>query len=125
MTIKWSSGMGKRQKILCVCQGGNSRSVHLAYLLKYRYGVDAIACGWEGNEPATVEMLCEWAERIIVVEAFMKPKVNEEFQHKVRIFDVGPDRFFQPNVELLEIFDDMIQNNIRSVEGDQNEKSTV
>lgn len=110
--------MGQRQKILCLCQGGNSRSVHLAYLLKYQYGADALNCGWEGNSAATVKMLCAWAEIIIVVEEFMKPKVNEEFQHKVRVFDCGPDRFFQPNVELLAIFDEMIQNNIRSVEGE-------
>lgn len=90
----------------------------MAYLLKYRYGADALACGWEGNTNDTVEMLCAWAEIILVVEAFMKPKVNDEFQHKVRVFDCGPDRFFQPNVELLAIFDGMIKNNIRSIEGE-------
>ena len=108
----------QRQRILCVCQGGNSRSVHLAYLLKYRYGVDALACGWEGNSHDTVEMLCEWADIIIVVQAFMKEKILIEQQHKVRVFDVGVDRFFQPNVELLELFDEMIKNNIRSIEGE-------
>lgn len=107
-----------KQKILCVCQGGNSRSVHLAYVLKYRYGVDALACGWEGNEPATVEMLCEWAERIIVVEEFMIEKIADKHQPKVRCFDVGPDRFFQPNIELLQLFDGMIAKNIRTKDGE-------
>lgn len=117
--IKWHNGIGKnRQKILCLCQGGNSRSVHLAYLLKYRYGADALACGWEGNSHDTVEMLCAWADFIIIVQEFMREKILIEHQHKVHVFDVGIDRFFRPNMELLELFDGMILQNIKTTEGD-------
>lgn len=116
MSIEWSSGMGKRQRILCVCQGGNCRSVHLAYLLKYRYGADALACGYEGNANDTLEMLSNWADIIIVVQAFMKEKILVAQQHKVRVFDVGVDRFFKPNVELIELFDDMVQDNMKATE---------
>lgn len=107
----------ERQKILCVCQGGNSRSVHLAYLLKYKYGADALNCGWQGNAPATLKMLCEWAEFIILVEEWMREKISQEYHYKVRVFDVGPDRFFQPNMELIELFDQMIVKNIKATEG--------
>lgn len=88
--------------------------MHLAYLLKYRYGADALNCGFEGNAPTTVKMLCEWADFIIVVEAHMKHRISEEYHYKTRVFDCGPDRFFNPNKELLEIFDTMILTNIKS-----------
>ena len=88
--------------------------MHLAYLLKYRYGADALCCGWEGNSKKTVEMLCDWADFIIIVEAQMKHRISEEYHGKMRVFDCGPDRFFNPNNELLEIFDTMILTNIKS-----------
>ena len=86
--------------------------------MKYRYGADALACGWEGNSAVTMIMLCNWADIIIVVQEAMKEKVIEDCRHKVSVFDVGVDRFFNPNVELLTLFDNMIQHNIHSVEGE-------
>lgn len=91
-------------RFLCVCQGGNCRSVSLAYVLKYDFGQDALACGWEGNRPETVEFLCSaWEPRYIILlqQEFLK-YVPERFHAKVRVVDVGPDRFGHAfNPELL------------------------
>lgn len=90
------------KKVLCVCSGGNSRSVGLAFLLKYSYGHDALACGVEGNDSETVEMLCEWAEYIICMFPEAKKKINSKFHQKVAICDVGYDRYFNPSPDLIE-----------------------
>jgi len=106
---------GKKQKILCVCQGGNSRSVHLAYLLKDRYRFDALACGWEGNAEDTLMYLCKWAEVIIVVQPMFVEKISEKFREKVIVMDCGEDRYFNPNLELLDIFGKLISEHVVQV----------
>ena len=78
-------------KILCMCQGGNSRSVGAAFLFKYGFGIDALACSWEKNSPATIEMLCKWANHVCILERNMMEYVPSEFQAKVWVLDVGPD----------------------------------
>lgn len=83
-------------RILCVCEGGNTRSVALARLLRDEYGVDALACGWRNNSGDTLDMLCRWADHIVVMQREFKQKVGEQFQAKVRILDVGPDVFGTP-----------------------------
>ena len=106
----------ERVRVLCVCQGGNCRSVHLAYLLKYQYHMDALACGYEGNTTKTLVMLANWAEKIVVLEAHMRANIPLEFQQKVTVLDVGKDRFFNPNTELIEILDGMIRRQILGIE---------
>lgn len=78
-------------KILCMCQGGNSRSVALGFLMKYRYGEDALACSWEKNSPDTLKMLFEWADKIIVLQAHFVQYIPAEYHAKVGVVDVGPD----------------------------------
>jgi predicted protein tyrosine phosphatase len=78
-------------KVLTVCQGGNSRSVGCGFLLKYKYGIDAIACGWEGNKPETVEFLCEWADIIMIMQTEFDKHIQPRFHYKLRVVDVGPD----------------------------------
>jgi predicted protein tyrosine phosphatase len=102
-----------KKKFLCVCQGGSCRSVALAFLFKYKYGQDSLACGWEGNTPETLNMLCEWADGIFILESHFKEKIDEKYHHKLSVYDVGPDRFFQINKELLSILDDMIKNHFK------------
>lgn len=82
-------------KYLCVCQGGNVRSVTLAYILKYERGLEALAMGWEPNTQETRDMLCDWADLIIVMETHMKDKLPERYHDKVKVCDVGPDRWFR------------------------------
>lgn len=80
-------------KILAVCQGGNVRSVTLAYILKYERGLDALACGWEPNTEETKDMLYNWADRIVVMQTEFKDKIPEQYRDKVVTCDVGPDRW--------------------------------
>jgi len=65
----------------------------LAYILKYERGLDALACGWEPNTSETKEMLYNWADKIIVMEAGFVNKIPETHRSKVLVCDVGPDRW--------------------------------
>lgn len=80
-------------KYLCVCAGGNVRSVALAYVLKHHTGRgdDAIAVGYTVTSKETMEMLCGWADRIVVMENHMRSQIAMHHQHKLRCLDVGPD----------------------------------
>jgi hypothetical protein len=81
------------KKFLCMCQGGCVRSVALAHILKYPYEQDAIACGWEGNTPETREMLYKWADYIVLMQPEFIKHVPDDHHRKVRVADVGIDRF--------------------------------
>lgn len=89
------------KKVLTICEYGNSRSVGAAYLLKQDWGRDALACGICVTSPETFEMLCNWADTIIVTFAPIEKDINEKFRHKVVVWDVGFDRYFVPPPEEL------------------------
>lgn len=98
-------------KILTMCQVGTSRSVALGYVLKYKFGIDTIACGWGANSPETINMLCKWADRIIVVQSQFVQYLPAEFHTKVSVYDVGEDRWSSStHPELLKIFEGMVDN---------------
>lgn len=78
-------------KILCLCRGGSVRSVTLAHVLKYGLGLDALTASLEKNSPETLDMVCNWADGIMVVEAEMRDQVPMKYQPKVRVFPIGPD----------------------------------
>lgn len=85
-------------KILVMCQGGHVRSVALKYVLTYKYGHEALACGWESNSRETIEMLCAWADAIVIMQADMERHIpahhhNTGTGRKLFCYDVGPDRF--------------------------------
>lgn len=101
---------GEPMKILCVCVGGNCRSVTLAYMLKYHYGHDALAVGIEGNTPDTVRMLGDWAEKIITVEEGIKESLPLSLQDKTVLWNVGPDRWFNPPGDLMGRFQVFLDN---------------
>lgn len=89
-------------KFLTVCQGGNVRSVGLAFVLKYKHNQDAIAASWEKNSPETKEMLYNWADYIVVMQSKFKEHIPEQFHDKLRVVDVGEDRFgyaFHPDLQ--------------------------
>lgn len=83
--------------------------MHLAYLLKYRYGFDALAVGHEGNTPETLAHLCQWADMIIIVQAYMQELIPKRFHKKLSLYDIGPDIWKTMNVQMLGLFDGMIQ----------------
>lgn len=98
-----------KYKILTMCAGGNVRSVGLKYLLKYKYGHEALACGQDANSPATIDMLCNWADYVIVVTDEYKKFVPPQYKDKLLCYEIGEDRFgyaFHP--ELLYICDKFI-----------------
>ncbi len=96
-------------KILCVCARGNSRSVALAYILKDQMNLDAIAIGIEAASEETKEMLYKWADKIILVDKTLD-KIPEKYRSKLKIWDVGRDRFFRGfEPELLQIYTDYIK----------------
>jgi predicted protein tyrosine phosphatase len=84
------------KKFLCVCEGGNVRSVALAFVLKEFHNRDAIACGWRFAENDTLEILCKWADAIVVMQPHFKDKLPEAYREKALVVDVGPDRFGSP-----------------------------
>lgn len=93
-------------KILCVCEGGNVRSVACAYLFKYRFGYNALAISSRKNSLETHQMLWEWADRIIVMQPEFKDFVEPLYRHKVTIYDVGPDQWGNClHPDLLEIIE--------------------
>jgi predicted protein tyrosine phosphatase len=99
----------KKYKILTMCAGGNVRSVGLKYLLKYKYGHDALACGQDANPPETREMLCKWADYIIVMTENYFKEIPTEYHNKTLIYEVGPDTYgYAFNPELLTKADSLI-----------------
>jgi predicted protein tyrosine phosphatase len=83
----------KRRKILCLCAGGQVRSVTLGGICKYWFGHEAIAASLEKLEPETLGMLYRWADVIVVVEEQYVELVPDEFSGKVRLVNIGPDRW--------------------------------
>ena len=83
--------------ILCLCERGNSRSVALAWMFKdYMLPAhNAIAGGMRTMDDETKKMLYEWADRIILVDKMFENEIPEEYKLKLKIWDVGPDRFFR------------------------------
>jgi len=92
--------------ILCVCQGGNTRSVAMACRLKEKYHLkDVIAIGTRRVSPETFEMMGNWADKIFVVgnEKIVR-EVPQKFRSKITLFDIGRDIWHNPmNKELQEI----------------------
>jgi hypothetical protein len=80
-------------KIVCVCQGGNSRSVGMAYILKSR-GHAAVPIGFSHAHDGLMELLCNWADRIVVMESYIQHHIPQQFHSKMMFCDVGPDSYF-------------------------------
>lgn len=96
-------------KILTMCQGGNSRSVGMAFLLKYKYNIDAIACSWEKNSPETLDMLFKWADSILIMEASFEKFIPSEYKNKIIVTDVGEDVWFSIREDLVNLCDKLLE----------------
>jgi predicted protein tyrosine phosphatase len=90
------------KKVLCVCWGGCSRSVGLSNTLKYGHGHDTLVAGIQGNNPETLDMLCKWADIIVVMSEHMLDDIAPEYQNKLRLCEVNKDTYFNPNKELYD-----------------------
>lgn len=89
------------QRYLCICQGGNVRSVALATVLKQKYHQEAIAVGFERSSEGTLAMLAEWANVIIVMMDPYRFCIPVEYQEKVIVCDVGEDTYGRPGHDRL------------------------
>lgn len=98
-----------RTKILCLCDEGNNRSVHLAHPLKY-WGNDVLAAGFN-NSPSTLDMLYDWADIILLTDKEQLTKVRQHAA-KTHICSIGPDRFARPfNAELHRLVKRFLDDN--------------
>ena len=79
-------------KFLTVCMGGNVRSAAMAWELKDA-GQDAIPIGVGYNSEATINMLCEWADYIVIMHSPLSKYIEPRFGGKFRIVDVGQDTY--------------------------------
>lgn len=95
MKHKEGGTVREKMKILCVCSAGINRSGGMAYILK-KNGQDALTVGADRNTPETINMLSQWADRIVVMEPKFKSYIPEPFRKKVRICDVGEDIYGSP-----------------------------
>lgn len=82
-------------KFLCVCEGGTIRSVSLAWVLRYDHHQDAIAASWLKNSQETLDMLAQWADKIVVMQPHFSSKFTG-FREKILVVDVGPDIWKNP-----------------------------
>ena len=85
-----------KNKLLSLCEGGNVRSVACAYLLKTKYGCDAIAASWHYNSRETLALLFKWADNIVIMQPQFKDYVPDKFHDKIVVVDVGPDIWGDP-----------------------------
>lgn len=111
----------KRQRWLAVCERGNCRSVHLAYILKDDLKQDAIACGVKAADSETLEMLGKWADTIVLCDKALERWVPESWLDKMVVFDVGEDRYFRGfNKELIELFYGYLREHNKKKENPEN-----
>ena len=90
-----STNFMNKPKILCVCQGGNVRSVGFAKLLKDA-GADALACGARDNSIQTLAHLFNWADIIVLMSEQIKEHLPEYLLRPVFpivVIEVGPDNY--------------------------------
>jgi hypothetical protein len=83
-------------KILCICEAGAARSVAMAFSLKYNWRHDALAASAAKNSPATMRMLCKWAEKIILMVPQFADVIPKVYRSKVTVVDIGPDIWGRP-----------------------------
>jgi predicted protein tyrosine phosphatase len=96
------------QKILALCQKGNSRSVALAFLFKKR-GADALSAGLVTSSKETINMLCQWAELVIVTDEKLVSLMPVGHEEKLKIWNVGTDKWFRGfKQDLLDKYEEFI-----------------
>lgn len=81
------------QKYLVICDGGNVRSAALATTLKLDYGQEAICIGRLFTSPDTMDMLSDWADKIVLMQPHMQESVPIRNWSKVFVTDIGQDRW--------------------------------
>lgn len=83
-------------KFLVICAGGNIRSRAFVHHLMYRMDHEALSASHDKQRDDTLETLCAWADRIVVVQPQYAERVPPAHKGKVKVLDVGPDDFGSP-----------------------------
>jgi hypothetical protein len=91
-------------KLVTVCEEGLNRSVAARWLLQY-VGHEVIPVGLNRHSDETLQMLYDWADRVVVLDKRLSARVPRD---KLVLWDVGPDRYprgFHPElVRRLRLF---------------------
>jgi hypothetical protein len=83
-------------KVLCICDQGNKRAVFTRFLLGHKH--EALAAGVKTNSPETINLLCEWADKILLAELNMREYIPENYWYKIdNRFEIGPD-IYKPSI---------------------------
>lgn len=96
---------GKYKRVLAVCSAGLLRSPTIAYVLSQEpYNFNTRACGADKSHALIPidDVLCKWADEIVVVEDDIKYAVPEIYRNKVIVLDI-PDTFLYRDPELIKI----------------------
>lgn len=69
-----------RKRVLTVCLHGNSRSAALSWRLKNdEFNCEVIPVGWAITSRGTLDMLCNWADVIVVMWDKFLDKIPADF----------------------------------------------
>src|SRR3990167_9402239 len=93
-------------KILTVCERNNNRSVVLASILREERGErDVISCGIQTFSAETLNMLCEWADKIVLVDEMLRYQFYfDPYVAKIVIIPLGGDRWgYNHNADLQDL----------------------
>ena len=76
---------GNTKKVLCVCSAGLLRSPTAAVVLNREYDYNTRACGVDkGHALIPIDdVLCEWADEIVVMEPYQVELIPKTSKHKV------------------------------------------
>ena len=77
-------------KIVTLCEEGIKRAVAAKWLLQFRPEHQVIAVGVKRLHADTLQMLYDWADLIILLDARYADGIPPE---KLLVWDVGPDVF--------------------------------
>lgn len=85
---------GNELRVLCVCSAGLLRSPTAAVVLNREYDYNTRACGVDAGHALIPidDVLCNWADEIVVMEKWMEEYINVAFRDKVLVLSV-PDKY--------------------------------
>jgi len=87
--------MDKNTKILTICQKGVCRSVGTRYRLCRRGFTNVISIGARNTSATTLNMLCGWADKILLAHPRFSDIVPADCVHKVDTnFSIGTDKWY-------------------------------
>lgn len=84
--------MNKDTKILCVCRSGTFRSVETKRVLNLKGYNDVVAIGGLKISPDTLNMLCKWADIILLAKQAHGGNIKDKYRSKINTeFNIGSD----------------------------------